>query len=77
MNELSNKKHVFKTTLMIMFIAMVASFVVKPAVNASTSDLREAPSFRTMDTAIIKGSENIPDISLRQCPGRIPWLYRR
>jgi hypothetical protein len=38
MNELSNKKHVFKTTLMIMFVAMVASFVVKPAVNASTSD---------------------------------------
>jgi len=66
MNELSNKKHVFKTTLMIMFIAMVASFVVKPAVNASTSDLRETPSFRTMDTAIIKGSENIPEISVKQ-----------
>ncbi|MCR5613986.1 sodium ion-translocating decarboxylase subunit beta [Treponema sp.] len=67
MNELThNKKHILKVTMMIMFIAMVASFVVKPIALAQSSEDRVAPSFRTMDTAIIKGSENIPEISVQK-----------
>lgn len=67
MNELTqNKTHIFKTTLMIMFVAMVVSFVVKPVVSAQTEASRETPSFRTMNTAIIKGSETIPQISVTQ-----------
>ena len=67
MNELAhNKKHVLKATMMIMFIAMVASFVVKPVAAAQDKDFRESPSFRTMNTAIIKGSEKVPEISIGQ-----------
>ena len=67
MNELAhNKKHVLKATMMIMLIAMVASFVVKPVAAAQDKDFRESPSFRTMNTAIIKGSEKVPEISIGQ-----------
>ena len=45
MNELAhNKKHVLKATMIIMFIAMVASFVVKPVAAAQDKDFRESPS---------------------------------
>ena len=65
MNELTrDKKHIFKTMLGVMLVALVASFIIKPTANASTGEDREAPSFRTMNTAIIKDSENIPEISV-------------
>ena len=65
MNELTrDKKHIFKTMLGVMLVALVASFIVKPTANASTGEDRAAPSFRTMNTAIIKDSENIPEISV-------------
>ena len=57
MNELTrDKKHIFKTMLGVMLVALVASFIIKPTANASTGEDREAPSFRTMNTAIIKDS---------------------
>ena len=62
MNELArDKKHVLKATLVIMLIAMVASFVVKPAVKAAGND-EEVASYRTWTTAKIKGSDNVPGI---------------
>lgn len=67
MNELThNKKNIFRTTCAIMFVALAASFFIKPTVYASNGEDRESPSFRTMNTAIIKDSENIPEISVSQ-----------
>ncbi|MCQ2611329.1 MAG: sodium ion-translocating decarboxylase subunit beta [Treponema sp.] len=59
MNELTkDKKHVFKMTCAIMFIALALSFVVKPAALAQNNATQEVASYKTMDTAKIKGTEN-------------------
>ena len=44
MNELArDKKHVLKTTVLIMLVAVLASFVFKPAVQAETAEAASAP----------------------------------
>ncbi|WP_210118932.1 sodium ion-translocating decarboxylase subunit beta [Treponema parvum] len=63
MNDLTNKKstQVMKACLVLFGITLALSFA--STVFASNSH-REVASFRTMSTAIIKGSENIPNISV-------------
>ncbi|WP_428768607.1 sodium ion-translocating decarboxylase subunit beta [Treponema sp. HNW] len=55
------KKKVLSLTLLIMAIAAVFAFVIPVFAGGSEG---EVASFRTMSTAIIKGSENVPDISV-------------
>lgn len=61
LGENNFKKKVLHLTLLILAIAAVFSFV--GGVFASGSEGKSA-SFRTMSTAIIKGSENVPYISI-------------
>jgi sodium ion-translocating decarboxylase, beta subunit len=61
LGENNFKKKVLHLTLLILAIAAVFSFV--GGVFASGSE-GEVASFRTMSTAIIKGSENVPYISV-------------
>ena len=59
-----NKKQ-FALNVTVFILAVAAVFSVCSTVFATeTSD--EVASFRTMNTAIIKGSENVPDISVSQ-----------
>ena len=53
------KRKIVNTMLIVMGIAMVISFC--STVFAANSN-EEVASFRTMNTAIIKGSENVPTI---------------
>ncbi|AEE17108.1 sodium ion-translocating decarboxylase subunit beta [Treponema brennaborense] len=57
------KKQVLNATLIIMGIAMVLS-IFSTAFASNNND--EVASFRTMGTAIIKGSENVPSISVSE-----------
>lgn len=57
------KRKVLNATLIILAIAMV--FSVVSTVFAADSD-NEVASFRTMNTAIIAGSEDVPNISIPQ-----------
>lgn len=61
LGENNFKKKILHLTLLILAIAAVFSFV--GGVFASGSESKSA-SFRTMNTAIIKGSENVPYISV-------------
>ena len=67
MNGLTrDKKHIFKTMLAVMLVALVASFVIKPVAYAQDEAKEEVASFRTMNTAKIKGSEKVPPISVEK-----------
>ncbi|MFI3257514.1 MAG: sodium ion-translocating decarboxylase subunit beta [Spirochaetales bacterium] len=57
------KKKILNVTLILLAVAMVFS-LASTVFAADTND--EVASFRTMSTAIIKGSENVPDISVSQ-----------
>ncbi|MBQ5847947.1 MAG: sodium ion-translocating decarboxylase subunit beta [Treponema sp.] len=58
----NNSKQIFFITAMLTVAAMVISF--GSTVFADNGD--EVASFRTMNTAIVKGSENVPRISLKE-----------
>ena len=60
MNELTqNKNRIIKTTFIIMAVAMLASFIVKPVVNAQTSAAASAEySTGSGLDHVIKGTEN-------------------
>ena len=53
-----SKKKVLSLTLLIMAIAAVFAFVIPVFAGGKEG---EVASFRTMSTAIIKGSENVPE----------------
>lgn len=69
MNELTkNKTNIFRATLAIMAVAMVVSFVVKPAVRAE-SDVATVSESTSYSSGVglerrIKGSDNVPNISV-------------
>jgi oxaloacetate decarboxylase beta subunit len=65
----TKKRYVVNVTLAILGIALVVS-LVRPAVFAQSSG-NEVASLRTMNTAIIRGSENVPNISVSKFLGRI------
>ena len=58
-----NSKKVLNATLIVMGIAMVLSLCSTVFASSGTD---EVASFRTMGTAIIKGSENVPSISVSE-----------
>ena len=58
----NNSKQIFFITAMLTVAAMVISF--GSTVFADNGE--EVASFRTMNTAIVKGSENVPRISLKE-----------
>ena len=49
----------------LMAVAMVFSVVTTTFASDTVTEKREVPSFRTMNTAIIKGSENVPEVSVK------------
>jgi oxaloacetate decarboxylase beta subunit len=59
------QKQIAITMSVLLAVAMVFSVVTTTFASDSTTEQREAPSFRTMNTAIIKGSENVPEISVK------------
>ena len=63
LGQTRNKKNkeIISAMCIIMAIATVFSFA-STIFAANTND--EVASFRTMNTAIIKGSENVPEISV-------------
>ena len=61
LGQKKDTKKIFSVTLLLFGIAVVFSLMT--TVFASDSK-DEVASFRTMSTAIIKGSENVPEISL-------------
>jgi len=70
------RKNIIAATFAVMAIAMVLSF--GSTVFADNSGEEQA-SFRTMSTAIIKGSENVPDISVSkfiQNIGKSTGIYK-
>ncbi len=58
-----SKKQILSATIIIMAIAMVFSIVTTAFAQ---NDHDEVASFRTMNTAKIKGSENVPSISVSE-----------
>ena len=65
MEMTSNKAQIIKATFAIMFVAMAVSFFVKPVVKAQ-SDAAATSSYATGTglKRVIKGSENVPNISV-------------
>ena len=64
---LGKKNKLNKQVTMAMCIIMAVAVVFSCVSNAfaqSSDEVREVPSFRTMDTVIIKGSENIKSIEI-------------
>ena len=61
-----NKAQIIKATFAIMFVAMAVSFFVKPVVKAQ-SDAAATSSYATGTglKRVIKGSENVPNISVQ------------
>ncbi|NLM01255.1 MAG: sodium ion-translocating decarboxylase subunit beta [Treponema sp.] len=55
-------KHVFIIMMIVMAFATVFT-IITPTAIADETGIEEVPSFRTMDTAILKGSKGIPKIS--------------
>ena len=49
----------------LMAVAMVFSVVTTTFASDTVTEERVVPSFRTMNTAIIKGSENVPEVSVK------------
>ena len=70
LGQTRNKKNkeIISAMCIIMAVAVVFSFV-STAFAANSND--EVASFRTMSTAIIKGSENVPEISVSKFLGNI------
>ena len=70
LGQTRNKKNkeIISAMCIVMAIAVVFSFV-STAFAANSND--EVASFRTMSTAIIKGSENVPEISVSKFLGNI------
>jgi oxaloacetate decarboxylase beta subunit len=64
------KRHVLYLTLAILGLAFIFSFV-KPVVSAAGGHDDSVASIHTMDTAIIRGSENIKNISVTEFLGNI------
>ncbi len=61
-----NKAQIIKATFAIMFVAMAVSFFVKPAVKAqSDSSAQASYSTGTGLQRVIKGSEKVPNISVK------------
>lgn len=65
MEMTKNKAQIIKATFAIMFVAMAVSFFVKPVVKAQ-SDAAATSSYATGTglKRVIKGSENVPNISV-------------
>ncbi|MBQ4014612.1 MAG: sodium ion-translocating decarboxylase subunit beta [Treponema sp.] len=66
MEMTKNKAQIIKATFAIMFVAMAVSFFVKPVVKAQ-SDAAATSSYATGTglKRVIKGSENVPNISVQ------------
>ena len=67
-NNVNLKSKVLKITLAMMVFATILSF---GSFGYADNDKSEVASFRTMNTAIIKGSENIKEISVKEFLGNI------
>lgn len=61
-----DKGKVFKTTCLVMFIALAVSFCVKPMVQAQSEGNGTTYSADAGMDRIIKGSENVPNISVKK-----------
>ena len=67
-SNVNQKSKVLKVTLVIMALATVLSF---GSFGYADNDKSEVASFRTMNTAVIKGSEHIKEISVKEFIGNI------
>ena len=61
-----NKSQILKGTFLIMAVAMLVSFVFKPAVKAATMEQTVSSGYSTGEglDRVIKNSENVPEISV-------------
>ena len=69
MNELTqNKNQIIKASFLIMAVAMLVSFIVKPAVQAQTADNSTAVEYSTGSglNRVIKNSDKVPNISVEK-----------
>ena len=69
MNELTqNKNQIIKASFLIMAVAMLVSFIVKPAVQAQTADNSTAVEYSAGSglNRVIKNSDKVPNISVEK-----------